>query len=220
MVTAGPDREMTVDLPALLARHRLLAIVRGTDPGAALQTVLTLAEEGISLIEVSLTSAGATDVLAAARRELGPDAALGAGTVLTAADAARAAAAGASYLVTPALGEDLRGGQAPRLPVLMGALTPSETAVAVQRGAAAVKLFPASLAGPGYVRALRDPFPSVPFVPVGGVTLAAAPAYFAAGAVAVGAGSPLAGDAPSGGDLGQLRSRAQAWRAMLAGRPG
>ncbi|MBV9383324.1 MAG: bifunctional 4-hydroxy-2-oxoglutarate aldolase/2-dehydro-3-deoxy-phosphogluconate aldolase [Streptosporangiaceae bacterium] len=206
---------MTADLATLLREHRLLAIVRGTDPEAALRTVLVLAEAGIGLIEVSLTSAGALRVLAAARRELGPDAPLGAGTVLTADDAARAAGAGASYLVTPAICEDLRAA-AGHLPVLMGAFTPSEVAAAMRRGACAVKLFPASLGGPGYVRALRDPFPGVPLVPVGGVALAQAPAYFAAGAAAVGAGSPLIGDAASGGDPAGLRSRITAWQDMLA----
>jgi 2-dehydro-3-deoxyphosphogluconate aldolase/(4S)-4-hydroxy-2-oxoglutarate aldolase len=200
-----------MDLAELLTRHRLLAIVRGTDPGAALRTVLTLAECGISLIEVSLTTTDAAGVIAAARAELGPDAALGAGTVLTPADAARAADAGASYLVTPALVSDLPGG----LPVLMGAFTPSEALAAMRRGAAAVKLFPASAAGPGYVRALRDPFPALRVVPVGGVTLAQAPDYLAAGAVAVGAGSPLVGDAASGGDLAALRARARQWQARL-----
>jgi 2-dehydro-3-deoxyphosphogluconate aldolase/(4S)-4-hydroxy-2-oxoglutarate aldolase len=220
-----------MDLRNALTTHRLLAIVRGTDPQAALRTVLVLAEGGLGLIEVSLTSAAALRVLAAARRELGPGAALGAGTVLTPDDAARAADAGASFLVTPALVtaalvtpalvDPGRAGPGPStwppgLPVLMGAFTPSEAAAAVQLGAAAVKLFPASMGGPGYLRALRDPFPATAFVPVGGVTLDAAPGYLAAGAVAVGAGSPLVADAASGGDLGQLRSRIAMWRAALA----
>ncbi|HZC41935.1 MAG TPA: bifunctional 4-hydroxy-2-oxoglutarate aldolase/2-dehydro-3-deoxy-phosphogluconate aldolase [Streptosporangiaceae bacterium] len=203
------------DLARLLGETRLLAIVRGTDPQAALASVLVLAEAGITVIEVSLTTAGALEVIRLARRELGPGAALGAGTVLTAADAERAAAAGASFLVTPALPEPLpaAGGQ---LPVIMGAMTPSEVAEAARRGAAAVKLFPASLGGPGYLRALRDPFPGIPFVPVGGVTLADAPGYLAAGAAAVGAGRPLVGDAASGAGPAALRARALEW-VRLAG---
>jgi 2-dehydro-3-deoxyphosphogluconate aldolase/(4S)-4-hydroxy-2-oxoglutarate aldolase len=195
-----------------LRAHRVLAIVRGTDQDAALRTVLTLAEEGIHLIEVSLTTSGALNVIAQARRELGPTAPLGAGTVLTTKDATRAAEAGADFLVTPGLGDDLSGFE---LPVLAGAVTPSEVIAQTRRGACAVKLFPASLGGPGYLRALRDPFPAVPFIPVGGIDQAAALDYLAAGAIAVGVGSPLVGDAANGGDLAELRSRAATWRRAM-----
>lgn len=206
-----------LDFPGLLRQHRLLAIVRGSEPLPALRTVLALAGEGMHAIEVSLTTPDALQVIKQARRELGPAAALGAGTVLTADDAARAAEAGASYMVTPALCEDLRPA-AGGLPVLMGALTPSEVAAAVRLSVCAVKLFPASLGGPAYLRALREPFPHVVFVPVGGLTLETAAAYLDAGAVAIGAGSPLVGDAASGGDLGGLMSRAREWLAAVARR--
>ncbi|GAA2332837.1 hypothetical protein SVIO_108100 [Streptomyces violaceusniger] len=141
-------------------------------------------------------------MIARARAELGPEALVGAGTVRTAADAARAVEAGASYLVTPALVDILRTADVPDdTPVLMGALTPSEIELALARGACAIKLFPASLGGPAYLRALRDPFPDVPIVPVGGVDAAAARDYLGHGALAVGVGSPLIGDAANGGDL-------------------
>lgn len=198
-----------------LRAHRLLAIVRGNDPDAALRTVLTLAEEGIEAIEVSLTTNDAPAVIARARAELGPEALVGAGTVRTADDAARAVAAGASYLVTPALVDVLPSADIGDIPVLMGALTPSEIEVALARGACAVKLFPASFGGPDYLRALRDPFPEVPIVPVGGVDAAAARDYLDHGAIAVGVGSPLIGDAAAGGDLGELRTRAAAFRAAI-----
>ncbi|MGW2767927.1 bifunctional 4-hydroxy-2-oxoglutarate aldolase/2-dehydro-3-deoxy-phosphogluconate aldolase [Streptomyces sp. NPDC001275] len=193
--------------------HRTLAIVRGSDRGAALRTILTLAEEGITAAEVSLTTTDALWVIAQARRELGPGAHLGAGTVLTADDAARAADAGAGFLVTPGLVEDL----ATELPVLMGVLTPTEIMSAARHGALATKLFPASLGGPAYLAALRAPFPDIPFVPVGGIDADAALAYLAAGAVAVGVGSPLIGDAADGGDQAALRLRAAQWRTALAG---
>jgi 2-dehydro-3-deoxyphosphogluconate aldolase/(4S)-4-hydroxy-2-oxoglutarate aldolase len=76
-----------MNLLAALRAHRLLAIVRGSDPDAALTTVLTLAEEGVTLIEVSLSGRDALDVIARARAALGPDATLGAGTVLSCDDA-------------------------------------------------------------------------------------------------------------------------------------
>ncbi|MET9912851.1 bifunctional 4-hydroxy-2-oxoglutarate aldolase/2-dehydro-3-deoxy-phosphogluconate aldolase [Streptomyces sp. NPDC006476] len=203
-----------MDLVDSLRRHRLLAIVRGKDPVAALRTVRTLVEEGIAAVEISLTTTDALTVIRQARAALGPDALLGAGTVRSAADAGRALDAGASYLVTPAVVDGL----APYgVPVLMGALTPTEIEAALARGADAVKLFPGSLGGPGYLRALRDPFPEVPFVPVGGVDATAAHDYLARGAVAVGVGSPLVGDAADGGDLDQLRARAAEFRAVAAG---
>ncbi|MEU1285652.1 bifunctional 4-hydroxy-2-oxoglutarate aldolase/2-dehydro-3-deoxy-phosphogluconate aldolase [Kitasatospora sp. NPDC005856] len=195
--------------------YRTLAIVRGADREAALRTVITLAEEGFTAAEVSLTTADALWVIEQARRELGPGTLLGAGTVLTAADADRAALAGADFLVTPGLGNGLRQAPALGLPVLAGALTPSEVITAMEFGASAVKLFPASLGGPGYLKALRDPFPTVPFVPVGGIDAQAALAHLAAGAVAVGVGSPLVGDAAGGGDLTALRARAAHWRGVL-----
>ncbi|MEU0407689.1 bifunctional 4-hydroxy-2-oxoglutarate aldolase/2-dehydro-3-deoxy-phosphogluconate aldolase [Streptomyces griseorubiginosus] len=203
-----------MNLVETLRRHRLLAIVRGKDPAAALRTVRTLVDEGITAVEISLTTADALTVIGQARAALGPDALLGAGTVRSAADAARAVDAGASYLVTPALVDDLAQYG---VPVLMGALTPSEIEAALARGAAAIKLFPGSLGGPAYLRALRDPFPEVSFVPVGGVDARAARDYLDRGALAVGVGSPLVGDAADGGDLGQLRLRAAEFRKVTAG---
>lgn len=192
-----------------LRRERLVAIVRGTDAEASLRTVLALAEEGVSLIEVSLNTTDALDVISRAASRVAPEVALGAGTVLTTDDVHRARHAGARWIVTPAVSESVAASVAAGLPVLAGALTPTEAVSAMRQGACGVKLFPASFGGPGYLKALRDPLPAVPFVPVGGVDVAAAQAYFEAGAVAVGVGSPLVGDAPHGGDLDELRARAR-----------
>ena len=201
----------------ILRDARLVAIVRGTSAEASLATVLTLAAEGVRLIEVSLTTPGATSVIERARKEAGPGTLIGAGTVLTAGEAARVAEAGAEFVVTPGLGPGVTASIERGLPVLAGALTPSEVIAATQAGAAGVKLFPASHGGPAYLRALRDPFPAVPFVPVGGVDADAAGQYLAAGAVAVGVGSPLAGDAPRGGSLTELAGRARRFLTVAAG---
>lgn len=99
----------------------------------------------------------------------------------------------------------------------MGALTPTEIEAALARGADAIKLFPGSLGGPGYLKALRDPFPEVPFVPVGGVDAQIARDYLDRGALAVGVGSPLVGDAADGGELEQLRARAAEFRKTATG---
>jgi len=191
-----------------LARERLLVIIRGTDPAAAIQAALVLLESGIRILEVSLVTTDALRVIAAVARRAPEGCVVGAGTVLTREDVARAQEAGARFMVTPALTESVAESVARGIPVLAGALTPTEVVTAMSLGATAVKVFPASIGGPAYLRALRDPFPGVPFVPVGGVDAALAAEYLAAGAVAVGVGSPLVGDAARGGDLDALRGRA------------
>jgi 2-dehydro-3-deoxyphosphogluconate aldolase/(4S)-4-hydroxy-2-oxoglutarate aldolase len=201
-----------VNLLERLHHRRLVAIIRSRDADLAVAMVRVLAEEGIDLIEVSLTSADALSVIR--RAATGTGVVLGAGTVLTPADAQAALDAGATYLVTPGISAGAREGVRLGVPVLVGAMTPSEVVVAVELGATAVKLFPAAqLGGPSYLRALRDPFPDVPFIPVGGVTADLVPAYLSTGAIAVGVGSPLTG----GTGLDDLRERA---RAMLAAAEG
>jgi 2-dehydro-3-deoxyphosphogluconate aldolase/(4S)-4-hydroxy-2-oxoglutarate aldolase len=217
MTTRFPAHAEPPLLDRLRAR-RLVAVVRGSDPEGALRTVLALAEEGVDLVEVSLTTADALGVLRAAAAELrGADAFLGAGSVLTGEHVRAAAEAGARWMVTPGGTDAVRAAVDAGLPVLAGALTPTEALAATAAGAAAVKLFPASLGGPALLRALREPLPHIPFVPVGGVTEDSARAYLAAGAVAVGVGSPLVGDAAAGGDVAALRARARAF--LTACRP-
>ncbi|GAA1019947.1 aldolase [Acrocarpospora pleiomorpha] len=200
-----------MELLDLLRSRRLLAIVRGSDPKAALSAIDVLAEEGVTLMEVSLSGADALTVLRKAAAGLaGSGVHLGAGTVLTARDAVAARDAGAAFIVTPGLGDGVTEAIRLGLPVLAGALTPTEVMAAVRQGADAVKLFPASAGGAPYLRALRDPFPAVPFVPVGGVGLDSVQGYLEAGAIAVGLGSPLLGDAANGGSLSELRRRAAA----------
>jgi 2-dehydro-3-deoxyphosphogluconate aldolase/(4S)-4-hydroxy-2-oxoglutarate aldolase len=134
---------------------------------------------------------------------------LGAGTVLTPEQADAAVDAGATYLVSPVV--DLEVIEAARrrgVAALPGALTPTEILRAWRAGAAAVKLFPASLGGPGYLRAVKAPLPEVPLVPTGGVGLEEIGGYLRAGALAVGLGGPLVGDAGEGGSLEALRRRA------------
>lgn len=204
-----------MDLLALLRERRLLAIVRGGRGASVLEAVLTLAREGVGLIEVSLTSDKALDVILRARAELGPEAVIGAGTVVTAQDARDAHAAGAEFIVTPGLGGGVAEARRHGLPTIVGALTPSEVIAAQDAHADAVKLFPASAAGgPDYLRALRAPFPGIPFVPVGGVDAPSARRYLKLGAVAVGVGSPLIADAADGGDTAALRDRARAFLSI------
>jgi len=178
------------DLLRELAHERLLVIIRGTDPEAAIMAGRTLLDAGIRFLEVSLVTTDALRVISELARLAADDAVVGAGTVLTRVDVDRGIA------------------------VFAGALTPTEVVTAMDRGALAVKLFPAALGGPAYLSGLRDPLPDVPFVPVGGVDIALAADYLAAGAVAVGVGGPLVGDAARGGDLAALDARARAFLAV------
>ena len=204
------------DFLAGLSDSRLLAIIRGTDRDASIRAAVALVDEGVRYVEVSLNTPDAVDVIAAVRREVGDRATVGAGTVLTVDDAERVAAAGGQFLVTPAVSASVAAGVRLQLPVIAGALTPTEVYSAMDQGATAIKLFPASLGGPRFLSALLDPFPSMPFVPVGGVDEAAAADYLARGAVAVGVGSPLVGDSASGGDLTELRQRAGRYLEIAA----
>ena len=203
-----------------LAQERLLVIIRGADPEAAVATSLVLLRSGIRFLEVSLVTADALGVIAEVARSAPDGAVIGAGTVLTRDDVTRAAEAGARFMVTPAVTESVAESVAVGIPVLAGAFTPTEALAAMGLGAAAVKLFPSALGGPAYLRALRDPLPDVPFVPVGGVDVSLAAEYLAVGAVAVGVGSPLVGDAVRGGDLDALRARAAAFLAVAHGSGG
>ncbi|MEH0844503.1 bifunctional 4-hydroxy-2-oxoglutarate aldolase/2-dehydro-3-deoxy-phosphogluconate aldolase [Micromonospora sp. CPCC 205711] len=207
---------MTLDLTAELAATRLLAVIRGTDTAAAIAAGTALLAEGVRVVEVALTTPGALDAIAAIRAAAPVGSLVGAGTVLTPASVADVAAAGAQFVVTPAVVDSIPEAVRRGLPVAAGALTPTEAHTAIARGAAVVKLFPASVGGPAYLKALRDPFPDIPFVAVGGVGLAELPGYLAAGAIAVGVGGPLVGDAASGGDLDALRERARAYLAALS----
>ena len=189
-----------------LRTSRLVGIVRGNGVGNTREAVRVLFESGVRLVEVSLTGPGALEAISSIRVPNGCW--LGAGTVRTAADVSAVLATNATFAVSPALTPSVAACVDAGLPILAGAFTPTEVETALALGAEAVKLFPASAGGPSYLSALRQPFPDVPFVPVGGVGVAEAEAYLAAGAIAVGVGSPLVGDAASGGDLSALAERA------------
>jgi len=209
MVTTGSP-----DFLTQLARERLLVIIRSADADAAVAASHALLSSGIRFLEVSLVSADALAVIAEVARLAPHGAVIGAGTVLTRDDVARTAGAGARFMVTPALTESVAESVAGGIPVLAGVLTPTEALTAMALGADAVKLFPATFGGPSYLRALREPMPELPFIPVGGVDVALAGEYLRSGAVAVGVGSALVGDAIRGGDLDALRTRAAAFRSV------
>ena len=123
---------------------------------------------------------------------------------------------GTVFAVTPAVVPSIAECARLGFPVLAGALTPTEACTAMEQGALAVKLFPASVGGPSYLTAVRDPFPTIPFFAVGGVGLEQVAQYAAAGAVGLGLGGPLIGNAASGGSIERLRERARRFRDASA----
>jgi 2-dehydro-3-deoxyphosphogluconate aldolase / (4S)-4-hydroxy-2-oxoglutarate aldolase len=200
-----------------LAAVPVVAILRAAGAGRFLEVGRVLYEGGVRAIEVTLTSEGALGAFGRLREELPGDALLGVGTVRSVAAAEEAVAAGATYLIAPDFRPDVVAWARGRgMPVVPGALTPSEVAAAWAAGATAVKVFPVSaVGGPAYVKAIRAPLPEVPLVPTGGIGIDDVGAYLAAGAAAVGIGSPLLGDAGDpGGDLAALADRAR--RAVAA----
>lgn len=200
---------------AALRRQRVFAILRGSDRASTTAAGLALIDSGIGCLEVSLSGTDALGALADLAAAAPRGALVGAGTALTAADVRRASDAGARFIVTPGLTESVEEARRRGLPVLGGALTPTEIIAARER-CTAVKLFPASVFGPRYLAALRGPLPDLDIVPVGGIDAAAAEAFLAAGALAVGVGSPLVGDAADGGSILELRERARAYLAIRA----
>jgi 2-dehydro-3-deoxyphosphogluconate aldolase/(4S)-4-hydroxy-2-oxoglutarate aldolase len=206
MVNAGSLRQQ-------LSEGRVLVVLRTRRASQAVAAARVVAAHGFTLAEVSLTTAGACTAISAIRAE--SRGVVGAGTVTSSAAAEEAVAAGAQFLVTPALLPEVHA-TAERLgvPVLAGAYTPTEVLVAWRAGAAAVKVFPASSGGPAHIAALRGPFPEIPLVPVGGIEFGTALDYLAVGALAVGLGSQLIGDDES---PDAIDARAGLLRAILDG---
>lgn len=189
----------------------VIAVLRTDAAGLLDPVVETLAGAGIRSIELTLTTPGVLEHLDAVRALVGPEVRLGVGTVLSSEQARLAIAAGADYLVTPSLApEALAAGVRAGVPVLGGAMTPSEAQAQWGAGAAAVKIFPAQTVGPAFVKHLHGPFPGLPVVPSGGVGLDQVAPWLDAGARAVSLGGPLVGDASrASGDLLGLAARSR-----------
>jgi 2-dehydro-3-deoxyphosphogluconate aldolase/(4S)-4-hydroxy-2-oxoglutarate aldolase len=201
-----------------IAADRVLAVVRAPripDPGAL---CAALAEGGIGTVEFTFTTPGVGRVLAQAAAVRAPGQHVGAGTVLTAAQAAEAIDAGAEFLVTPAVRPEVAALAARHgIPVLMGALTPTEVLAAADLGAAAVKIFPASALGPRYLKDLRGPFPDARLVPSGGVSSHNARAFLDHGALAVCAGTEVVPPAAvADGGYAEIGERARRFRDALS----
>src|SRR3954451_19348758 len=171
---------------------RIVAIVRLERYDRAVEITRALLEGGISVVEFTLTGAGAYAAITATRTALGDAAQIGVGTVLNVDTAEASIASGAQFVVTPTTSPAvIRACVARGTPILSGAWTPTEALTAHEAGASMVKLFPARLGGPQYLRDILAPLPFLRIVPTGGVSAENAQAYIDAGAVAVGIGGSL-----------------------------
>jgi 2-dehydro-3-deoxyphosphogluconate aldolase/(4S)-4-hydroxy-2-oxoglutarate aldolase len=183
----------------VIEQDRVVAVIRAGRVSDASALSASFVQAGIRCIEVTLTVVGA-------------------GTVTTERQAADALAAGARFLVSPVADAGVvRAGVASGLPVIAGAFTPTEVLRAAGLGAAAVKIFPARVGGPGYVEDLRGPFPDLRLIPSGGIDSANAGAYLAAGAFAVATGSSVApAHLVETGEWSEIERRARAFVACVA----
>ena len=171
----------------------LVPVLRASSAEEAIQIADAILAGGVNVLEVTMTVPGAIRVIEQMANHHGDKLLIGAGTVLDAETARNCMLAGAQFIVSPAL--DVRTIELCRrysVPVMPGALTPTEILTAWQAGADVVKVFPCSaLGGAKYLKAVHGPLPQIQLIPTGGVSLSTAEEFLAAGAFALGVGSDL-----------------------------
>lgn len=184
------------DIADSIGAARLLPVLRLPNADAAARLARELTGAGVGALELTATTPGWEELLEGLRREL-PSVVIGMGTLTTAAAAERAVAAGAGFLVSPYAAPDVRHvATSAGILLVEGGFSPREVAAAAAQGPA--KLFPATVGGPDYLRALLAIMPLAEIIPTGGVGVDDVPAYLTAGAFAVGVGSDLL--APGAGE--------------------
>jgi 2-dehydro-3-deoxyphosphogluconate aldolase / (4S)-4-hydroxy-2-oxoglutarate aldolase len=193
-----------------ILRYKIVAILRGCEPEGVPDIVAALAEGGVRLLEITLNSPGALDLIRRVSQTMGDRLLVGAGTVLTPAEAEMAIDAGARFILSPSLDiETIQITIALGAVSVPGAFTATEILTAWRNGADIVKVFPASV-GASYLRDIRGPLPQIRLMPTGGVNLGNIREFRAAGAVAYGIGSALvpAGQETTTEALDALKRRA------------
>jgi len=194
----------------LLRQCRLIAIIRSDRSSVAREMALAAAAGGIRLMEITWNTDKAETLIPKLQQEL-PACRIGTGTILNVEMAKRAIACGCSFFFTPHTSPQLiEIGLSAKVPVIPGAMTPTEIVQAWQAGAEAVKVFPIkTLGGVEYIKALSPVISHIPLIPTGGVTLEDADQYLQAGAIAVGIASSLFAQAEDNPDWTSLISRSQ-----------
>lgn len=190
--------------------EKVIALIRADSSASLLDCARALSAGGLTCIELTMTTPNAIECCAQVAREL-PGVLLGLGTVLDAETAKRGIAAGAKFIVTPAVRpEVIRTCKESGIAILSGALTPTEACHAWDAGADVIKIFPAEFFGPAYIKSLKAPFPNMQFLPTGGVTPETVGDFLKAGAFATAAGSALVAPAAlKSGDWAAITARAR-----------
>ena len=170
----------------------LLAVIRGPSAELTVKMVEALVAGGVFGIEITYSTPNAEDVVRTLSKMLGNGIVLGMGTLTKPEQAFSAREAGANFIVSPVCEANLIKSMVESgLLTMAGALTPTEVLHAYNLGADVIKIFPGSLGGPAYIKALKGPFPYIPMMPTGGVSANNVAEWFSTGVVAVGAGSEL-----------------------------
>ncbi|HVT13184.1 MAG TPA: bifunctional 4-hydroxy-2-oxoglutarate aldolase/2-dehydro-3-deoxy-phosphogluconate aldolase [Fimbriimonadaceae bacterium] len=186
------NKEETI---ARLLDPGIIAIVRARSPASLSDVAEALYAGGVRAIEATMTTPGALDSIRSLPRETRAKMAVGVGTALRADDAHHAVDAGAAFVVTPVLRLDVVAAcREMGVPVACGAFTPTEALAAHEAGADFVKIFPAEICGPAYIKAILAPLPMLRIIPTGGVSPETCGPFLKAGCVALGAGSRLVSD--------------------------
>ncbi|GAP60074.1 KHG/KDPG aldolase [Arthrobacter sp. Hiyo1] len=181
-----PDTVSSPAPSAILLDTRVVAVLRAKHAKDYSPVIEALRVGGVLSIELTLSTPGVFEELPLLLDRFGDAVEIGVGTVTTPAEAETALDLGAAYIVTPITEPDVITACTRRgVPVFPGGLTPTELHTGWKLGATAVKLFPASTVGPGYISQLRGPFPDIQVVPSGGLTIEDVPAWIRAGALAV-----------------------------------
>lgn len=190
--------------------EKVIALIRADSSASLLDCARALAAGGLSCIELTMTTPNAIECCAQVAKEL-PNVLLGLGTVLDAETAKRGIAAGAKFIVTPAVRpEVIKACKEAGVAILSGALTPTEACNAWDAGADVIKIFPAEFFGPAYIKSLKAPFPNLQFLPTGGITPETVGDFLKAGAFATAAGSALVAPAAlKSGDWAAITARAK-----------
>jgi 2-dehydro-3-deoxyphosphogluconate aldolase / (4S)-4-hydroxy-2-oxoglutarate aldolase len=174
-----------------LLQAKTLGIIRVGTAEGLVRVAQALSQGGLSCVEITMTTPGALRAIEEASGKL-QGVLMGAGTVLDGPTARQAILAGAQFLVTPTVKPDvIEMAHRYGVVVIAGAMTPTEILTAWELGADMVKVFPADVLGPGYLKAVHGPLPQIPLVPTGGITAENAGAFIKAGAAVVCAGSWL-----------------------------
>ena len=196
---------------------KIVAVVRSESSEQLVSVVQALADGGVTAAEITFTVPNAVEVIRQVRQAMGDRIVLGAGTVLDPETARAALLAGAEYLVAPTVNLDvIRLCRRYDKPVMPGAFTPTEVVAAWEAGADVVKIFPADVGGPNYLKALRGPLPQVRMMPTGGVDLNTAESFLKAGACCLGVGSSLVDPkAIAAGDFDRIRETAAKYVAIV-----